>query len=235
MNENFEFFGNPKSFSVLSSSDFFLKTLFDEFLVRYSFLKENLLNFSSFSFFYFRNFFVKRSQIYLINAFSLRNIIKNSCFLCLHKSISFTKFVFKLLIPFAFILEKLRTIGFLHSSKIRPIALVKYVFSEDILIIRFFSSISYFMLTWFQKLDNFSSLEIILNLIKASCFLTLSRKHKKSLSWSYSLYTKEILYTKSVSMTSLSFPLLNNFPPPGNPGFFYYIPFALNEFFFMSL
>lgn len=225
---NFSFSEN--SFNILNSSDLFLKLIFDEFLIRYSFLKSNLLNFKTFSFFYFRGFFVRRSKMYSLDIFPSRL----SPITCIDKNYR-TQLLLKLSLPIVSILCRIQTLGFLHSSKFRPVAFIKYVFSEDFIIIRFFSSFLYFILAWFEKLDNFFNLNVIYNLLKASLFLTLSRKHKKSLSWSYSLYTKNILYFRSISKSFLTFPVLFDNIDTSYSSFFSYIPFVLNEFFFISL
>lgn len=229
--ENFNFFTSSKCFNLLYSSDFFLKTLFDDFFLKYEFLKQNLLNFNHFSFFYFRNFFNRRSRSFILDVFFPNNNLIVSFF----KKTLNKKLNLNLSLPFGLILYKLQVLGFLHNLKFRPIALVKYLFSEDFLIIKFFSSILYSLIIWFVKLNNFTNLNILVNLIKSSCFLTLSRKHKKSLSWSYILYTREVFYFKSISNFLIGFPLFTDFVFYKNLGFFYYIPFVLNEFFYLSL
>lgn len=109
-------------------------------------------------------------------------------------------------IPKKFILRKLRSWGFIHPYKNRPTSNSKFLSLDDFHIITKFSYVVNNFLLWFRCCDDFASIKFIIEIIKQSCFLTLSRKHNKSKSWAYSVFTPNLLLIKSFSSFAYGFP-----------------------------
>ena len=109
-------------------------------------------------------------------------------------------------IPKKFILRKLRGWGFIHPYKNRPTSNSKFLFLDDFQIITKCSYVVNNVLLWFRCCDDFASVKVIIEIIKQSCFLTLSRKHNKSKSWAYSVFTPNLLLIKNFSSFAYSFP-----------------------------
>lgn len=219
--KNLFFVSLNESFKFVNSLDLFLKFLFSDFLFKYNFLVRNFLSFNISSYYFIRNFFSKRTKFSASFIFSPSNLY-------FRNSLYFSNQLLKLRssIPLAKVLNKFRCLGFIHVYKLKSISQVKYIFSEDFLILRFFLNISSFVSIWFRKLTDFKNLFILLNLLKKSCLLTLSRKHKKSLVWSYVLYTSEVLYFRSIS--NFSFFLKPN-------DYYYYSSFYFSELCFILI
>lgn len=114
--------------------------------------------------------------------------------------------VFQILVPSDFILKKLRTWGFIHPYKNRPISNSKFLFKHDSQIIRDFSYVSNQIIFWFRCVDNFSSVKFLIEIIRQSCFLTLCRKHNKSRVWSYGVYTPNLLFGRNLDFSNMVFP-----------------------------
>lgn len=49
------------------------------------------------------------------------------------------------------------------------------------------------MLNWYSGVDNFHKVKNLVQLLRKSCILTLATKHKKSMSWIYTVYEKEVI------------------------------------------
>lgn len=112
----------------------------------------------------------------------------------------------RVLVSKNFIFRKLRIWGFIHPYKDRPISNSKFLLLEDMQIISKFGFVSEKILTWFRCCDDFSSVKFFVEIIRQSCFLTLSRKHNKSKSWAYSVYTPNLFLRKSLYFSELLFP-----------------------------
>lgn len=59
-------------------------------------------------------------------------------------------------------------------------------------------------------IDNFAKVKVLINLLRESCFLTLCRKHNKSKSWAYSVYTPNLILSRSLFSTKSFFPSRKN-------------------------
>lgn len=193
------------------SNDLFIKNLFSEFSLKYLFLFQNFSNFSKrklikLRFYYLgknfseKNFLFSKSDILKID-YSFRKFIK-------HKKVFFYKI--EIFVSIKKMYEQLRFFGFVHLIKKKPIANIKYVFIEDFYLIEFFSFFSYSLLSWFKLSFNFLELSLILSLIKKSCFLTLARKHKKSINWSFQVYTRDLFFFSFFSQNNEFFQKTNH-------------------------
>ena len=116
------------------------------------------------------------------------------------------KKVWKILAPKYFIFKKLRVWGFIHPYKDRPVSNSKFLMMEDIQIISKFGFVSNKIISWFRCCDNFLSIKFFVEIIRQSCFLTLSRKHNKNKNWAYSVYTPNLLFPKKLYFIKLIFP-----------------------------
>jgi hypothetical protein len=109
-------------------------------------------------------------------------------------------------VPFQYLFQKLRVLGFIHSIKKRPISNVKYLTFSDIYIIKSFGCLANSFILWFKMCSNFSKVKFIVELLRQSCFLTLSRKHNKSKNWSYCVYTSDLVIVRKLSSSFSYFP-----------------------------
>nr|P31916.3 RecName: Full=Maturase-like protein 2 [Euglena gracilis]CAC69146.1 maturase [Euglena gracilis] len=144
------------------------------------------LNFNSFNYYSFSNFSGQNRSFFSSKANQFR--------------------FFKFFVPFKVFLKKLRLLGFIHPFKFRPIGNVRLLLFEDKFILRNFGFFVYSVLNWFSICENFSHLRFFVELIRESCFLTLCRKHNKMKLWSYSVYTFDLVFSKSVYRTISFFP-----------------------------
>jgi hypothetical protein len=133
-----------------------------------------------------------------------KSLLYNNFFLLKSKISLFESFNF--FIPFKILLKKLKSLGFLHPFKNRPISNVHFIFFEDVYIIKSFGFVAYSFLHWFSLCKDFSRLRFLIELIKESCFLTLCRKHNKSKVWAYSVYTFDLIISKNLHSTKSFFP-----------------------------
>ena len=108
--------------------------------------------------------------------------------------------------PLNYVFFKFRILGFMHLKRLRPISNLKYILYEDVDIIRYFGYFSYCFLNWFRCVDNFSKVKFFIEFLRESCFLTLSRKHNKKKTWSYSIYTSNLLLSKNLYNKKSFFP-----------------------------
>lgn len=127
---------------------------------------------------------------------------------------SFFRRQFEIKTPVKGLFHKLRFRGFVHLYKRRPVANINYIFFEDWLIIRSFGYLAYSILNWFLISKNFFFVKFVVEFIRESCFLTLSRKHNKTKSWSYRIYTSDLIVFQNLFFLGSFFPtkkLVNNF------------------------
>lgn len=108
--------------------------------------------------------------------------------------------------PFNFLLLRMRFLGFVHPYKNRPIGNPKFLFLEDSLIIKSFGYIAYSILHWYRFSDNLQKVKFFVELLRESCFLTLCRKHNKSKSWVYNVYTPDLIISQGLFDTKSFFP-----------------------------
>ena len=155
----------------------------------------------------------KKSLMFLFTDFTNAKLSNFSIKLCqdLRKDVS-TVYNKKALtfitinIPFMYLFEKLRLLGFIHPFKKRPIGNVKYILFSDIYIIKSFGLLANSFILWFKLCSNFSKVKFIVELLRQSCFLTLSRKHNKSKIWVYHIYTRDLILTRNLSTSMSYFP-----------------------------
>lgn len=112
----------------------------------------------------------------------------------------------KIYFPIRFALSKLRILGFLHPIKKRVVGNCKYILMEDVLIIKSFGLLANNFLTWFRCCHNIHKVKALINIIRQSCLLTLCRKHNKSKTWVYSVYTPELFVLRKFSYKNSFFP-----------------------------
>lgn len=111
-----------------------------------------------------------------------------------------------LLIPSNYLLIKMRSLGFLHPRKNRPIGNAKLLFFEDSFIIRSFGYIAYSIIYWYRFCHNSNTSKFFIELLRESCFLTLCRKHNKSKNWAYITYTPDLVLMRGLFNTKSFFP-----------------------------
>lgn len=112
--------------------------------------------------------------------------------------------------PILYTLFKLKHLGFLHPFKKRSIGNIKYFNLNDKDIIKIFGSYAYFFLDWFRCVDNFFQVKYVIELLRHSCYLTLSRKHNKNKVWSYRVYTSDLINIRSFRYSKSYFPSKNS-------------------------
>lgn len=108
-------------------------------------------------------------------------------------------------------LDALRVWGCIHELKFRPKSNSKYLCFDDIIIIKSFGYFAYALLFWFRCCSNFYSIKVLVYLIRESCFLTLCRKHNKTKSWVYNLYSNDLVNLELVAFSGSYFPSLTVF------------------------
>lgn len=121
------------------------------------------------------------------------------------------KRVFLFYFPVRDFFEKLRILGFIHLYKLRPIGNVNYISYDDWFIIKSFGFLAYCLLSWFRFCNNFSKVKYLIEIIRQSCFLTLSRKHNKSKAWAHDVYTYDLVVSNNLFFTNSFFPNRNFF------------------------
>lgn len=186
------------------SNDLFLQNLVDDFRKKISFLYQNMNDLHELNSFVLRSYYLSKNRnvkgfLFLSPGLNILSDIKYN----LVKNITRT---FALFIPIREYFLKLRVLGFIHLYKLRPIGNVNYISFDDWFIIRSFGFLAYCFLSWFRFCDNFSKLRYLVDIIKQSCFLTLSRKHNKSKSWSYNVYTSDLLVFNNLFFNNSFFP-----------------------------
>jgi hypothetical protein len=111
-----------------------------------------------------------------------------------------------ILLPTKYCFERFRIMGFIHPFKSRPVGNPNYFSLEDSCIIKSFGYLSFCMITWFRCTANFIKVKLFVELMRQSCFLTLCRKHNKSKSWVYSVYSSDLVLTRSLFGKQSFFP-----------------------------
>jgi len=113
---------------------------------------------------------------------------------------------FEIFFPSLLALEKLRNMGFFDLKKSNPISNSRLLLLEDLNIIRYYGSFAYDFITWFRCCYNFSKVKILVEFLRKSCLLTLSRKHNKRKSWSHFVYTSDLVLLKGLFFYESFFP-----------------------------
>ena len=76
----------------------------------------------------------------------------------------------------------------------------------DKFIIKTFGYFAYNILYWFRLSDNLIQVKKLIDFIRKSCLLTLCRKHNKTKSWAYGVYTPNLLIVNGLFNTKSFFP-----------------------------
>lgn len=100
----------------------------------------------------------------------------------------------------------MKLLGFIHPLKNFPISNSKLLLLQDIDIIKYYGIIAYDILNWFKCCCNISKVKFIMDCLRHSCLLTLSRKHNKRKTWAYSIFTSELLILKGLFLNESYFP-----------------------------
>lgn len=104
-----------------------------------------------------------------------------------------------------FLYSKLCLLGITNSSK-KILGVSRLLWFEDYFIIKYFGFLAYSFLVWFSCCKDFSRIKFFVNILRQSCFLTLCRKHNKSKSWVYKVYTSDLNLTINIFSKRLFFP-----------------------------
>lgn len=111
-------------------------------------------------------------------------------------------------IPFVYLFSRLRSLGFLHFEKYRPIGNSKFFQLSDKVLIKAFGFLAYNFIFWYRFAYNFSKIKIIISFLRQSCLLTLCRKHNKSKFWAYKVYTTNLIVSRGLFNSRSFFPSL---------------------------
>nr|YP_009137058.1 maturase [Euglena viridis]AJF21611.1 maturase [Euglena viridis] len=193
-------------------------------------------------FFFYNNFYFKKN--------SSNNLIKNNFFeLCnfnkleifnFKKEFSNTKqqfskiFYLEIFFDTNYSLKRLRTLGLFHNVKARPIGNSKLLYFQDAYIIKYYGYIAFVFLNWFRCCYNFNKVVQFIEIIRQSCFLTLSRKHNKSKAWSYRLYSSDLIFLRSFCNSLSFFPTKFALSKTKKKFFFFKKDLYFDEDFFLS-
>jgi hypothetical protein len=181
--------------NFLIPSDGFLKFLLRDFSTKYFFLFSRL----SFSFetrkFFLRSYLKGRDIKFFTNYLFFNNDILNFS-LIYSKTFKNFSLLLDIKIPLSKLYQKLDFLGFLNFLTRSSCPNMSYIFLEDFLIIYFFQFFSYSIFSWYRisPVLEFEKLSSLFLIIQESCFLTLSRKHKKSRNWSHEVYNFNFLF-----------------------------------------
>jgi hypothetical protein len=189
---------NSKFCPFISNSflpiDLSFNILLQEFNFNSSFLYYSLFDLIEFRNFYLRSYFNGKKSFYSGLLFSDIDLIGSySSYLKLKTFVSKEVLFFRFLIPVGRVILKLRYFGFFHPILNRAIGSTYLMSLEDVYIIKFFSLFSNEFLLWYKQAFDFYKTKIILEILKKSCYLTISRKHRGSKYWMYKVYTSNLL------------------------------------------
>lgn len=196
--------------------DLSFKSLLKEFNTRFSFLYLTLFDLTKARNTFLRSYFLNDCYSYSGLLFSDFDIFFSLCLFTDPKIFDMkSRFTFNFSIPISRIVAKFRLLGFFHPLLDRPIGNIGLINLEDSNIIFFFSYFLNSFLIWYKKAFDYYKVSYILFILKKSCLLTLSRKHRKSRSWSYILYAsffyRTLSYRDLYSLNSGSLCLFNEF------------------------
>nr|AMD08060.1 maturase-like protein 2 [Euglena mutabilis] len=140
---------------------------------------------------------------------------------------------FEIFLSRDFIYRRLRSFGFIHKIKNRPVSNSKYLFLSDANIIKIFGFYATSFLNWFSCVLNISDIKYTIELLRQSCFLTLCRKHNKRKAWALDVFTSDLLIVENLCFSYLVFPrksFILNFKRNFS---FYHSQLFFNENFFL--
>lgn len=140
---------------------------------------------------------------------------------------------FEILLSVEFINNRLRSLGFIHKLKNRPVSNSKYIYLDDLEIIKIFGNFSFSFLFWFGCVKNISTIKYVVELLRQSCFLTLCRKHNKRKQWALNIYTSDLLITQNLFNSYSFFPKKSLVLGFKRKFFFYHSQVYFNETLFL--
>ena len=105
--------------------------------------------------------------------------------------------------PIGNVFAKLRLKGYIHPIKDKSTGNMSLGFHTDAEIISHYNLLIRGLLNWYAGSGNFVKLKGLAQLLRKSCVLTLSNKHKKSANWVYTVYGSEISVSNGKRTTSL--------------------------------
>lgn len=94
--------------------------------------------------------------------------------------------------PIKDIYVNLRLTGYIHPVKNRSISNSSLGFYADSVVVVYINSLIFSILNWYSGVDNFSKVKSLVQLLRKSCILTLANKHKKSVSWVYTVFGRDV-------------------------------------------
>lgn len=152
----------PSFLKIFIFSDSFIKYLFNDFSIKFSLIFYSFRSLIIRSRFILRSFFINKRLLFPI--FINKSPYYNIFFYYITKNDSF--YLFRVFFSLFHVLNKLQNFGFLNSNSQHPIANVKYIFLEDLFLLQFFGSLSYFFFNWFFVSFNFLKTFFIIKLLK---------------------------------------------------------------------
>ncbi len=113
-------------------------------------------------------------------------------------------------IPFNFILKQMQKRGYIQilQKSYRPISKVSYTPLEDVVIVKYFSTVWLELSNYYSGCTNLSNLQYIHYLIHSSCAMTLGHRHRKSMKAIFVKHGKKL--NISGSKITTSFPYRTN-------------------------
>lgn len=133
-----------------------------------------------------------------------------------------------------FSLAKMSCLGLINPSIKCVIAISNLLIYEDFYIIRFFGQLAKTFLIWFSCCKDFSRVKNLVNLIRESCYLTLSRKHNKTKRWAYRVYTLDLIITLNLFKYKSFFPTKKFLLKVKRHFFFFRYDVFFDEIFFLT-
>jgi len=106
--------------------------------------------------------------------------------------------------PIGNVFAKLRLKGYVHPIKDKATGNLSLCRHTDAEIVSHYSLLIRGLLNWYSGSDNFVKLKGLAQLLRKSCVLTLSNKHKKSANWVYTVYGSEIRVNNGKKITALT-------------------------------
>nr|YP_009538701.1 maturase [Lepocinclis ovum]AYQ93719.1 maturase [Lepocinclis ovum] len=182
-------------YTLLLPIDLSFKILLTEFNLDCSFLYYSLSDIIESKNVYLRSYFGSKQAVFSGFLFSyLDLLLLSDSYSKLKTNVYMKSCSLRIFIPTQSLVFKLINLGFVSNDYYRPIGNVKFMHLEDLEIINIFNSFSFSIFIWYRRAFNFFKIYFILQLLKKSCFLTLSRKHRRPRNWSYKVYTSNLLF-----------------------------------------
>ena len=105
--------------------------------------------------------------------------------------------------PIGNVFAKLRFKDYVHPIKDKATGNVSLCRYTDAEIVSHYSLLIRGLLNWYSGSGNFAKVKGLAQLLRKSCVLTLSNKHKKSANWVYTVYGSEIRVDNGKRITAL--------------------------------